>query len=353
MSVQDRSQQITFVLAPLVGWWVERLWREGRLPRWWVVLPVVIVWANMHGGWLLLPLGLGLAALARLLDRGWRDPVLGRAILLAAVCVAAACVSPAGLSNGFAALRFSGSTSMILEWLPARLWDWETAPFLALLGIALVSWARGRARPSRGEVALVLLLALFAFNAWRNLTPAALILAPLVTGILARALGEPDPRPSGEPVPLARFAVALGIAGTVVALVLAGRQDPLVDPSLPVRLIAVVAQTPAPQRVLNTYNVSGALLWFGGGPGHVQVGADGRADRYGDEYLTAYQIDMIGGRPGWETLFDQLAPTSALLRTDEPLVTLLQSQRHWVVVATDHDYVLLRPPGATGWPASP
>ena len=27
-----------------------RLWRDGRLPRWWVVLPLVVVWANVHGG---------------------------------------------------------------------------------------------------------------------------------------------------------------------------------------------------------------------------------------------------------------------------------------------------------------
>ena len=82
------------------------------------------------------------------------------------------------------------------------------------------------------------------------------------------------------------------------------------------------------------------------------MGADGRADRYGNDYLQAYQIDMIGGRPGWERLFDSLHPTCALLRTEEPLVSLLQSQRHWVPVATDNGLVLLRPPGAPGWPAT-
>ncbi len=351
VTVQDRSQQLTFLLAPLVGRWAERLWREGRLPRWWLVLPLVVVWANFHGGWVILPLALGLAALARLLDHGWRDPAVRRALLLAAGTVAAGCVSPSGVENVLAVRRFSSSTALIVEWQPVALWDWTSVPLLGLLTILVVAWARGRGRPSRGEVVLVLVLALFAVVAWRNLTPATLMLAPILTGTLARALGEPDPTPPGERPRLLGPALALGAAGVVAALVVAALQNPVVDPSVPQRLLAEIRAVPTPQRVLNTYNISGPLLWFGGPPPHVTVGIDGRSDRYGASYTDAYQVGLIGAAPGWETLFDQLAPTSALLRTDEALSGVLVAQRGWVEVGREGDYVLLRAPGTTGFPA--
>ncbi len=351
MVSQERSQQISLALLPVVGWWGERLWREGRLPSGWIVLPLVVVWSNSHGGWVLLPVVLGLAGIARLLDHGIRDRAALRSWLLAAICVVAAILSPSGPVNAIAALRFSSSADLVEEWLPVRLWAWQTAPYVLLLLVVVGSWARGHAQPSRGELVLVVVLALFGFTAWRNLAPASLLLAPIVTGILARALGEPDPRPRGEPVPFARVTIGLSVAGMIAALALASHQSPVVTASVPQRLLAVVHAVPSAQRVLNTYNVSGPLLWFGGPPPHVTVGIDGRADRYGMDYTRRYMSDLLSASPGWEKLFDRLAPTCALLRTDEALSGVLVAERGWVEVGREGDYVLLRAPTTSGFPS--
>lgn len=351
IAVSERSQQLTYVLAPLLGWWAERLLRNYQLPRWWLVLSLVVVWSNFHGGWLLLPLVLSLAGLARMVDQGWRDLAAYRAWLLAALSFGAACVSPSGVGNAFAAARFAQATSGINEWHAARPWDWQAVPFLLVVLVVLISWILGRSRPSRGEVLLVLAITAFGLMAWRNLTPTALVLAPLTTGILARALGEPDPSPPGTRTPLARSAFALALLGAVFGIVLAFRQAPVVPGDIPQRLLSVVREVNSPQRVLNTYNISGPLLWFGGPPPHVLVGIDGRADRYGSEYIDEYQAGLINARPGWEKLFDQLKPTCALLRTDEALSGVLVAQRDWIEVGREGDYVLLRAPTTTGFPA--
>jgi hypothetical protein len=350
ITAEDRSQQLTFLLAPLVGRWAERLWREGRLPRWWLVLPLVVVWANFHGGWVILPLALGLAALARLVDAGWRDPGVRRALVLAAGTMVAACVSPSGLDNALAARRFTASTTIIIEWQAVNLRDWTAVPLIGLLLILAVAWARGRARPSRGEVVLVLGLIAFSVLAWRNLTPAILMLAPILTGTLARALGEPDPVPPRSERPrLLRTSVVVTALGLVGALTVAATQNPVLDPSMPRQLIADIASATAPQRVLNTYNVAGPLLWFGGHPPHVTVGIDGRSDRYGSEYADRYANGLIQARPGWESLFDQLEPTCALVGSWEAIGPILVRQRGWIEVAREGGYVLLRAPDAAGW----
>ena len=347
LTAQERSQQLTFLLAPLVGWWMERLWREGRLPRWWVALPLVVVWANVHGGWVILPLGLTLAALARLVDHGVRDRAVWGSVLLAAGTLLSACVSPSGLDNVLAAPRFAAAAGRVLEWGAVALRDWSALPLVLLLPLVVVAWARGRARPSRGELVLVLLMLAFAFTAWRNLTPAVLMLAPVVVGILARALGEPDP--TVEPQPLGRLVLLAGAVGAAVSLgVLALLPQPVVSESVPRELIARIAASSSPQRVLDTYDLSGALLWFGGHPPHVLVAVDGRADRYGADYIASY-FTTLAAAPGWESLIDELKPTAALLRTDEALSGVLVAQRGWVEVAREGPYVLLHAPGAPGW----
>jgi hypothetical protein len=347
---QERSQQVTLILAPLVGWWAERLWREGRLPRWWVVLPLVVVWSNAHGGWALLPLLLVLAVVARTVDHGLRDRAVGTGLLLVAGSMLAACVSPSGVDNALAPLRFASSTVAIVEWQPVTVRDAVAAPLLVALLVIVLCWARGRERPSRGELVLVLAIAGFGLVSARNVAPATLALAPLLTGILARALGEPDPAPAGTRAPFARLALGLGAVGAVLGVLLAPMQSPVVDPSVPQNLLAVLRDAPGDQRVLNGYNVSGPVLWFSGPSPAVRVGIDGRADRYGADYISAY-LDLVAARPGWSTLLDELAPTSALLRDSDALTEVLVAQRGWVEVGRESGWVLLRPPGSTGWPA--
>ena len=295
----------------------------------------------MHGGWVLVPLVLGLSALARVIDHGWRDAPARRAVVLAVAAVAAACVSPSGIDNVLSAPRFASSTTAIAEWQRVELVTWAMVPYLLLIAIVIWSWARGRERPSVGELVLVAALVVFSLSAWRNVTPVVLLLAPIVTGILARALGDGDPTTSRAP--MTRTAWAMGLIGAVVAVAVSLLQTPLVDPSVPTTLLATVRQAPGPVRVLNNYNIAGPLLLLGGGPGHVQVAIDGRADRYGGPFIDRY-LKAIAAVPGWAQTVDQLDPELALLHTDDALSDVLVAQRGWTEVAREGDYVLLAAP---------
>ena len=348
-AIQERPQQITYALAPLVGWWAMRLFTQGRLPRWWHALPLVAVWGNTHGGWILLPALLVLAALARVLDHGVRDIAVRRAFILAAACLLAAAISPAGFANIVSARRIGAAAWGITEWQPVVVWDWHALPFAILLLLLVVAWARSAARPSRGELLLVLVLCGFGLSAWRNLTPAMLVLAPLVVTPIARWLGEPTEVPVPD-VPARKLtaitiAAAIGMCG-VSAIGL--RQEPSIDVKIPGRLVQEIGATTAPQRVLNTYNVGGAVLLLAGPPPRVRVGIDGRADLYGSKYIQTYMSDLVRARGDWELLFSQLAPTCALLHEDEALGDVL-IDRGWIPVDAEKKYVLLRAPDAPGW----
>lgn len=351
MASQERSQQLTYILAPLVGWWALRLWREGRLPRWWVVLPLVVVWSNFHGGWLILPMALVIAAVARAIDHGLRDRAAWLSVGLAALCFPAACIAPAGLGNAFAFLRFSSATVSIAEWKHVIVWDWQGISLTLTALIVVVAWARGRARPTWGEVVLVLALLAFGYQAWRSIAPAVLMLAPVVAGILARALDEPDPRTDQGPQPMHRVLVGAWIASIVLVPVVALTSPQTTQPGIPVELISTLADAPGPLKVLNTYNLSGPILWYGGGPGHLVLGVDGRADMYGAEWIQRFTEDLPTVQPGWEDLLAEISPDVAVLSTTEPLSQVLVEQKGWVEVARDDEAetVLLRAPTTPAW----
>ena len=65
------------------------------------------------------------------------------------------------------------------------------------------------------------------------------MLAPAVTGILARALGDPDPLPEGTEQPLARTAAGLAVVGVLLGGVLAVTQTPVLDPDIPQDLLGL------------------------------------------------------------------------------------------------------------------
>lgn len=346
-SGQERSQQLTFVIAPLVGWWMERLLRSGRLPQWWVVLPLTVAWANFHGGWVLLPMLLVLTALARLVRHGVRDQVSWQALALAAGCGLAAMASPLGPDNALTAVTFSSAaSSQIVEWARVQAFTDQGWQLTLMLLVALLCWAKGRCRPSVDELTVVLGLIAFGFLAYRNITPTLLILAPLVAGIMTRAL---RPATGSARTPLRRTSLAIAAVGTVAALFIPFLPGQNLQGDRPVALYLHLAMHPGQLRVVNSYNVAGPLLWFGGGPSHIKVAIDGRTDRYGAAYIDSYVETLTAARPGWQAMFDRLDPNVAVLYTGQALVSALENERGWRQVDAEDGVVVLVPPDATGW----
>lgn len=339
MSVsQERPQQATLVGAALLGGVLVRGLDAGRLPRWWLVLPLTILWANLHGGWVLVPVALGLIAAGRLLDHGPTDRVMPRALVLALGAVLAGSLTPSGPSGTWAVMRFAGATDTIIEWQPTT----PTADVgyltLAMLLVIGIAWSRPTRIP-RSEVLATASLTIFGWIAWRYVAPALLLIAPLVAHQLTRAF------PGVGRTPEPRWSTSLGV-GLATVLMLAGLatvpgRDHLPRGEFPVELAARIAELPAGQRVLNDYNTAGLVLFFGGES--TRVGIDGRADRYGQDYITAYaRLDDLGG--SWSTLLTDLNPTSALIKTESPLAHVLTTERGWEVVGTEGDWALLTAP---------
>ena len=78
-----RPQQFTLIGSALLGGVLMRGFSTGGLPRWWLTLPSVALWANLHGGWILAPVVLGLIGMRGLLDEGVKSRLFRKATVLA------------------------------------------------------------------------------------------------------------------------------------------------------------------------------------------------------------------------------------------------------------------------------
>ena len=338
---QERPAQFTLIGSAVLGGVLVAGLTRHRLPRWYLLLPATTLWANLHGGWVLVPTVLLLVAAGVALDCGVRAPVVRHAALLAVGAAVAGCLTPSGLSGLMAPVRFSEAAALIKEWAPVEptsTLGWLT---LAMLALFLIGWS-GAQRLPRSEGLVVLLLLCFTWMAYRNLAPGLAMLAPLAAHGLCRGfpeIGRPEPRWS---VPVgAVLAVLLTVLGVASVAVVPN----LPTGSQPLALAQRIATLPPGQRVLNDYNTSGAVLYFGGSG--TMVAIDGRSDRYGADYIRDYvDLTQLEG-DDWEQLLDTLQPTAALLDKDAPLARLLVTERGWQQLGpVDADHVLLVPPAA-------
>jgi hypothetical protein len=144
-----RPQMFAFLLFALTLWIVAK--RIHHPPLLWLLPPVTLVWANLHGSFILLP---GVLFLTWLEDRQKDEPWARTTALAALACVAAATVNPYGLRIWRYVIDLSTNPEVrrtIEEWQPPR----PTTPigfvfFASVIAVAaivvhhrrLISWPR-------------------------------------------------------------------------------------------------------------------------------------------------------------------------------------------------------------------
>lgn len=313
---------------PILAVWMVGLLaarEESRAPRLWLA-PLMILWANMHGGYVL---GLALAAPFALealiaaapagrwkVVRDWG--VFG---VLALVC---AMITPHGPTGLLFPFQLMGMTSLpaIQEWRGA---DFSTLQPLevALLAVLFVGFSRGLKIPLVRLLVLLLLLHM-SLQHVRHQIVLAVVAPLLLAGPLAEALGN---RP-GAPVDRRRWAVwsaialaaALALAAVRIGLPIV-REDGGTTPK------TALAHVPAVLRarpVFNDYGFGGYLIFEG-----VKPYIDGRADMYGDAFMHEHARIAAADPKAVDAAFARYGVAWTLLPPSHPLVGLMDKRPGW------------------------
>jgi len=319
--------------AVAVAAWLRTL--DDRRVRWWLV-PLVWLWAMVHGMW---PVALVIGTVATVglaLDRVPRGVVL-RSGAVTVSCAVAAAVTPVGPSLYGAVVQVGSRTAYFAEWLPPDWVSWQSGGFAVLLAATLVGlWRRGR--NSWTETLLIVLAGVFAAYSERTVAVGAAMLAPLAAAPLQALFGRRTAVGRRE-----RRAVVGGAAVALVVLALAVPQtsaDPMPEPAW---ADPALGGLPSGTKVLNDWDLGGYLMWRYPRLDLVMHG-------YGDTFTTA-ELDRNNGflqlSPGWEQDLHDTGARVAVLRPLSRLAYALTADEGWTVVHTSDSLEMLRAP--RGW----
>lgn len=340
---------------PLMMIWVVELVNardEARAPKLWL-LPVMVLWANMHGGFTLglaLAAALGFEAVLDAWREGrWRAPARRWGLFLA-LALASALVTP----HGPQALWFTWQVLVDDQYALARISEWSSPNFhqfqpleLWLLGGLAVVLHQGLKLP---PVRLVLLLGLLhlALKHVRNIEMVGLLTPLLVASAFgaqwrqaraAQRLSALDRVSARVAETAGRGAVLLTFALFLSAALVLARVHPAQPPEFAAPVSAIkaakdagVAATP----VLNGYGWGGYLIYSGIAPA-----IDGRSDMYRDAFLKAYLGGLeLSTSDGLEQLLEKYRIGWTLLPPGTPAIALLDRLPGWRRIYADKNAVV-------------
>jgi len=308
---------------------------EDRIPSV-ALLPVMILWCNLHAGFVVGLLFAGLLA-AEAAPAAPRPGVLrgwGGFLVLAGLSALASPNGIGALLLPIDMLRMSFALSSISEWHSVDFARFD--PLLLWIGLAIAGGFSLRLRLPWPRTLMVLLLLYLALTHVRNEELLGIITPLLLAAPLARHLQSPSTQ--GWPVdrgqrstamPLAALAtIAAGVLATAVALDRRGL-EPRGDVA-PAAAVEAAREAGLGGPVFNSIRFGGYLLFVG-----IPSFVDGRADLFGDAFLQRYVAasNVIG--EALPALLDQYAVVWTLLEPRSPAVSLLDHLPGWERVYSD------------------
>jgi len=331
----DRPAIFTFVLFPVV---LDLLYqaRAGSRRALVAIPPLVLLWANLHGGY-----AVGIAVVLAFAVEGLirrRSDAVPLLITLAA-SIAFSFVDPETFGVAGAAAHALAPPRFISEEAPPNVLEPSGFIFaafvLATMGLALLYGG------DLLDALLLVPLLWLGLSAQRHLAFFVFSATPFVAAGAARLYREVRPR-IARTVPLRPLppAAAATLAVLLVAGALASAAGAPRDPdehAYPVG--AIVALKTGSGTLLNEYDWGGFLIYR---VPERKVFVDGRLFPYFPAVLTEYR-DAVELRPDWKDVLAKYDVREALLMPAKPLAVALREDG-WKVRAEGPNFVLLAKP---------
>jgi len=342
-----RAQSFAYPLFVLLLWLILADARRPG-PRFLLVVPLLVLWSNLHGTVLLaIALAAGYAAVRLFLAARARILPLAATYFAAGTAGALALfANPYGPSivHYYRALIGNSVVShYIVEWAPPSLGNATSFGFFALLFVVVGVAAYGVGRGSPLTPSLVVIVTALALLATQGVRYQAWF--AVAGAVLA---GETFAFVRPKPAELSAYFQRLGALAififAVVAVVLLGRtSDATFERLAPRDAMSAAASYTDKHRgstILADEESSSGLLWlYPRTAGHVAF--DARLEQYGDDDLRSWFTYISGGEPGWPGLAARYDVLVASRKENPNLVARLEKLSGWRTIAADEEGIAL------------
>ncbi|HSE15677.1 MAG TPA: hypothetical protein VLB46_01405 [Pyrinomonadaceae bacterium] len=343
-----RPQMLTLLLASIYIVLLERFDPKEQTRRLWWLVPLMLLWVNLHAGWALGLTLIGLYIVRAVLDGDWSHvrPVL----IVLVICTAVVPLNPNGLrmfSYPYETLTSESMAAFIQEWASP---DFHKALYLPLAILLLSTFAALALSPTRarlGEIFLVLITALGALRSVRHIPIFSLFAAPVLAKHLwaiardrgwDKLLTGAETRPNGIKL-LINIVLLLAPLALGVSRIwhFASHQRNYEALRNPVAAVEFLKSQRLPGPIYNRYGWGGYLIYQLYPEYRVYI--DGRADVYGDAFF-AEAMQVYDGAGDWARSLDRYGIKTVLISPDAPLASLLRNDRGWKLVYEDKDAII-------------
>jgi hypothetical protein len=342
-----RPTLVTFAAVTLLFAAVER-WRRGARWPMWLILLAIPVWTNLHAGFALGIVLLGILVAAGVADAGF--PALRRAFAPAlpwrqsVPCLAAATaltgLHPLGYRVWDAVLGTLGGrfTPSLSEWRPLHEFGArQSLPVYALMLAILVALLIGHKRVTLFETASAAVLGVAAIVRVRFVPLfslcAVLVLVRALPAVRHTALGRRAAEVFGR-VPRV-VAPALAIVALVAVVTTLGVSD------LRIRKVPYLTPVPATKflqenrldgRVFTEYDWGGYVRWK---IPAASIFVDGRSDTVYPLPVIEDWARVVNAGDGWRDILERYRAQIVVLRSDQLVVPQLEKEAGWVPAYAD------------------
>jgi hypothetical protein len=311
---------------------------EGRLP-WWSMLPLLWVWGNAHGSFVLAPVLVALLLAGDALDRRshrWsglpqHERRVAVAVVTGTVLAAAGPLGLRALTFPLVAAKRSDVFGQVTEWQAPRFRSPSELAYLAFVLVAFALLARwGRSWRLILPAAAFVAASLYA---QRNVVLASVVLV----AVCARSAPDVGSLRSDERPRLGRPVAA--VVALLLALVAASTllTPPSAVDDYAAATIAWLQATDADRRVA-TDVLNGNLLEVLDGPRNA-VFVDDRFDVLPDGVFQDF-LQLQRGGPQWDDVLDEYHVETVVWGRSAPLVALLQTSDDWRVSFADSGWIV-------------
>jgi len=347
-----RAQMITFALTCLELYWLQG-YLSGRSRSLQFFPLVMALWANLHGGWVIGFVWLGVALVAELVGWVWEpsNPAHRAHVRFLAIITAASAVAVLATPHGFSLILYPFQTvasdaqqRLIVEWFSPDFHQIYLRPFELMVLLLIAAFAIRR--PSLYEVLLSLAGLALALQSVRNLALFVAAATPVLVNsyseywkVITKARGWKPSLPT-QPIFAVITAVTLLVITLVTVVHIAGETSPnhqqtITATTYPVGAADWLAAHPdVGTRMYNQYGWGGYLAYRFYPQPNRRVFIFGEAALMGDRLLNDYE-DIQTLRSDWKALLDKNGVDYIVYNRGEALANVLATEPGWKLVYQD------------------
>jgi hypothetical protein len=341
-----RPQLFTYLMFLLLLLIIKKA-DAGNYQCLWLAMPIMLLWANLHGGYLA---GIAVILLWAILAFFFKQGAIWKVALPAISAVLITLVNPYGLKLPIFLLRTATiSRPEITEWQSINFTEIHGLIYLILLAASYLGYHFAGHSRSRPLFLLLAALALYSLTAVRHLPLFGLAMIVIAAPHFGVIWTNPDK--------LRRLPKAAALVPIFISLALlvpiwrnlnciATSADELVFPA---KAVGLIKASGASGNLATEFNWGEYVIWHLGPD--VKVSIDGRRETVYPTSAYRMSLQYMYGTGDWDKLLTDYKSDMALIQTNKPTYNLMMLLPDWSLVYKDSVSALFVPSKSPSFPA--